>query len=105
VATRAPSIQQAALHYSYHSLTNPILTILALIYLSHSLRWCMTSTVTLTAAYLRAVQTDLRRFLTTLNTRLEQLEAAQAEIYDAQTWLLENRAPMFILANQNTAVT
>jgi hypothetical protein len=65
----------------------------------------MTSTVTLTAAYLRAVQTDLRRFLTTLNTRLEQLEAAQAEIYDAQTWLLENRAPMFILANQNTAVT
>jgi len=65
----------------------------------------MTSTVTLTAAYLRAVQTDLRRFLTPLNTRLEQLETAQAEIYNAQTWLLENGAPMFMLANQGTAVT
>jgi hypothetical protein len=36
---------------------------------------------------------------------LEQLENAQAEINDAQTWLLENEAPMFILANQNTAIT
>jgi hypothetical protein len=36
---------------------------------------------------------------------LEQLENAQAEIYNAQTWLLENGAPMFLLANQNTAIT
>jgi hypothetical protein len=65
----------------------------------------MTSTVNPTVAYLRAIQADLRRILTTLNTHLEQIENAQAEIYDAQTWLLENEAPMFILANQNTAVT
>jgi len=36
---------------------------------------------------------------------LEQLEAAQAELYDTQTWLLENGAPLCILANQNTAST
>jgi uncharacterized circularly permuted ATP-grasp superfamily protein len=65
----------------------------------------MTSTVNPTIAYLQAIQADLRRILATLNTRLEQLENALAEIYDAQTWLLENGAPMFILANQNTAVT
>jgi hypothetical protein len=65
----------------------------------------MTSTVNPTVAYLRALQTDKRRFLTTLNTRLEQLEEAKAKIYDAQTWLLEHGAPMFILANQDKAVT
>jgi hypothetical protein len=36
---------------------------------------------------------------------LEQIEEAQAELYDAQTWLLENGAPLCILANQNTAST
>ncbi len=40
----------------------------------------MTSTVNPTVAYLRAIQADLRRILTTLNTRLEQLEHAQSEI-------------------------
>jgi hypothetical protein len=36
---------------------------------------------------------------------LEQIEEAQAELYDAQTWLLENGAPLCIQANQNTAST
>lgn len=40
-----------------------------------------------------------------LQTRLQELEETQAEIKDAQTWLLENAAPLDILANQNTAVT
>jgi len=46
---------------------------------------------------------DLRQFTTTLLTPLEQIEAAQAALYEAQTWLLENSAPLCILANQNTA--
>jgi hypothetical protein len=46
---------------------------------------------------------DLHCFKATLLTRLEQIEAAQAELYEAQTWLLENSAPLCILANQNTA--
>jgi hypothetical protein len=36
---------------------------------------------------------------------LEQIEEAQAELYNAQTWLLENGAPLCILADQNTAST
>jgi hypothetical protein len=63
----------------------------------------MTSPITPSVAYLRVIQTDLRRFTATLLTRLEQIEAAQAESYEAQTWLLQNRAPLCILANQNTA--
>jgi hypothetical protein len=63
----------------------------------------MTSPITPSVAYLRVIQTDLRRFTATLLTRLEQIEAAQAELYEAQTWLLQNGAPLCILANQNTA--
>jgi hypothetical protein len=48
---------------------------------------------------------DLQRFLRTLHTCLEQLEEAQTEIYEAQTWLLENNAPLCILANQDKADT
>jgi hypothetical protein len=36
---------------------------------------------------------------------LEQIEEAQAELYNAKTWLLVNGAPLCILANQNTAST
>jgi hypothetical protein len=36
---------------------------------------------------------------------LEQIEEDQAELYNAQTWLLENGAPLCILADQNTAST
>ena len=65
----------------------------------------MTSPISPSVAYLRILQRDLRRFTTTLLTRLEQIEEAQAELYDAQTWLLENGAPLCIQANQNTAST
>jgi hypothetical protein len=64
----------------------------------------MTLELNPTVTYLRALQTDLSRFRAILYTRLEQLEEAQTEIYDTQTWLLENNAPLFILANQSTAV-
>ena len=36
---------------------------------------------------------------------MEQLEEARTEIYNAQTWLLENNAPLFILANQDKGIT
>ena len=65
----------------------------------------MTSPISPSVAYLRILQRDLRRFTTTLLTRLEQIEEAQAELYNAQTWLLENGAPLCILADQNTAST
>jgi hypothetical protein len=56
-------------------------------------------------AYLRVLQADLRQLTTTLLTRLEQVEEAKAELYEAQTGLLQNGAPFSILANQNTAST
>ncbi len=65
----------------------------------------MTSPISPSIAYLRILQRDLRRLTSTLLTRLEQIEEAQAEVYDAQTWLLENGVPLCILANQNTAST
>ncbi len=65
----------------------------------------MTLSISPSVAYLRILQQDLRRFTTTLLTRLEQIEEAQAELYGVQTWLLENGAPLCILANQNTAST
>jgi hypothetical protein len=51
------------------------------------------------------LQTDLRQFLNTPHTHLQELEEAQEELYEAQTWLLQNSAPLYILANQETAVT
>jgi hypothetical protein len=65
----------------------------------------MTLSISPSVAYLRILQQDLRRFTTTLLTRLEQIKEAQAERYGVQTWLLENGAPLCILANQNTAST
>jgi hypothetical protein len=38
-------------------------------------------------AYLRVLQADLHQFTTTILTRLEQVEEAKAELYEAQTWL------------------
>jgi hypothetical protein len=57
----------------------------------------------LSPAYLRVLRADLQQFTTTLLTRLEQIETAKEELYKAQTWLLQNGAPLCILANQNTA--
>ena len=65
----------------------------------------MPSQINPTPAYLRVLQVDLRQVTTTLLTRLEQIKEAKAELYEAQTWLLQNGAPLCILANQNTAST
>jgi len=65
----------------------------------------MPSQINPSPAYLRVLQADLRQFTTTLLTQLEQIEEAKAEIYEAQTWLLQNGAPLCILANQNIAST
>ena len=65
----------------------------------------MPSQINPSPAYLRVLREDLRQFTTTLLTRLEQIEEAKAELYEAQTWLLQNGAPLCILANQNTAST
>jgi len=65
----------------------------------------MPSQINPTPAYLRVLQADLRQFTTTLLTRLEQIKEAKAELYEAQTWLLQNGAPLCILANQNIAST
>jgi len=65
----------------------------------------MPSQINPTPAYLRVLQADLRQVTTTLLTRLEQIKEAKAELYEAQTWLLQNGAPLCILANQNIAST
>jgi len=54
--------------------------------------WCMPSPINPSPAYLRVLQ-------------VEHIEEAQAELYEAQTWLLENGASLCILANQTTAST
>jgi len=40
-------------------------------------------------AYLRVLREDLRRFTTTLLTRLEQIEEAKAELYEHHLALVE----------------
>jgi hypothetical protein len=65
----------------------------------------MTTPLTPYPAYLRALRTDLRQFLTTLETRLAELEETQQELYEAQTWLIQSSAPLYMLAYISTVST
>jgi hypothetical protein len=65
----------------------------------------MSSASTLSLTYFWTLQTDLCNYLDILQTRLDKLEEVQQEIYDAQTYLLQNLAPLHVLAYVDTTVT
>jgi len=57
-----------------------------------------------TLAYLRLLEGQISRFLNTLQERLNELETVQQELYDAQTYLLQESAPLEVLAQVREAV-
>jgi hypothetical protein len=65
-----------------------------------------------TLAYLRFLKGQLSRFLNTLQERLNELETVQQELYNAQTYLLQESAPLLAqvreavnyLSNQHWAI-
>ena len=65
----------------------------------------MSTPLTPYPAYLITLSTQLHQFLNTLELQLGELEETQQELNKAQTWLLQNSAPLYALTYISTVST